>query len=57
MVCSECTPECVSAAIRKYFEEPQLREGYISGIRALNAKLSWNGFCRNLIEFAERIEK
>lgn len=57
MVCSECTPECVSAAIRKYFEEPQLREGYISGIRALNARLSWNGFCRNLIEFAERIEK
>ncbi len=57
MVCARCTPECVGAAIRKYFDEPQLRAGYVSAIRALNAKLSWNGFCNQLLEFAERIEK
>ncbi len=57
MVCRECTPQCVSAAIRKYFDEPRLREEYVSGIRALNGKLNWSGFCRELMDFAERIEK
>ncbi len=57
MVCGECSPECVSEAIRKYFDEPQLRKGYIGRIRELNGELSWNRFCKELIEFAERIEK
>lgn len=57
MVCRECTPQCIAAAIRKYFGEPQLREEYISGIRRLNAKSGWDVFCKELMEFAERIEK
>ncbi len=57
MVCSECTPQCVEEAIRKYFSEPQLKEGYIRNIKKLNEDLSWNRFCKDLVEFADTIKK
>lgn len=57
MVCDECTPECVEKAIREYFSEPQLKEGYIRNIKKLNGDLSWNRFCKDLVEFADTIKK
>ncbi len=57
LVCRECTPECVEEAIRKYFSAPQLREGFVRSIRALNGKLNWSSFCKDFIDFAESIKK
>lgn len=57
IVCSECTPQCVEEAIRKYFSDPQLKEGYIRNIKKLNRDLSWDSFCKDLVEFADTIKK
>lgn len=51
LVCEECTPECVAAAIERYFDEPALRESMVENIKKENERLSWNRFCKDLVEF------
>ena len=55
LVCKECTPECVAAAIERYFEEPELRESMVVNIKKENERLSWNRFCKNLVEFIDSL--
>ena len=55
LVCEECTPECVAAAIERYFEEPELRESMVENIKKENERLSWNRFCKNLVEFIDSL--
>ena len=55
LVCKECTPECVAAAIERYFEEPELRESMVENIKKENERLSWNRFCKNLVEFIDSL--
>ena len=55
LVCEECTPECVAAAIERYFEEPKLRESMVENIKKENERLSWNRFCKNLVEFIDSL--
>lgn len=53
LVCDDCTPECVSSQIRRFFENDSLREGCISNIRAGNRERSWKGFCDGLVRFIQ----
>ena len=55
LVCEECTPECVAVAIERYFEEPELRESMVENIKKENERLSWNRFCKNLVEFIDSL--
>lgn len=50
-----CTPEAVREAILKYFSDSSISENCIEAIRKEKERLSWAGFCRKLIGFAEDI--
>lgn len=51
------TPEAIREEIVRYFSSPEAREGYIRNIRLEKERLSWKGFCRQLLESAEQIKK
>ena len=53
LVSPECTPEAILMEIRKYFNDPSIRECCIENIRKEKDRLSWKTFARKLIEFAE----
>jgi glycosyltransferase involved in cell wall biosynthesis len=55
IVCEECTPACVAAAITRYFDEPDLQESLREGMRAEKERLSWSRFSHDLVAFADRI--
>ena len=55
IVCEECTPACVAAAINRYFDEPGLGGRLRGGMRAEKERLSWSRFSRDLVDFADRI--
>lgn len=55
--CRECTPECVADAVREYFDNPRLKDKYAAYMKEENRRLSWNGFCKGLIDFVDSIEK
>lgn len=57
IVCSDLTPECIAAQIQRFFGEPGLAQECVRNIAAENEKFSWNGFCKELITFAQRIQK
>ena len=56
LVCREGTPECIASEIERFFDDPGIRESCVSSIRDLNERLSWNRFCRNLLEFADTLK-
>ena len=56
LVCEEGTPECISAEIERYFDNPGIREGCVDAIRRLNDRLSWNRFCSDLMDFADTLK-
>lgn len=55
IVCRECSPECIGSAIERYFHSNELAETFKTNIRKENSKLSWSGFCRKLVDFAEKL--
>ncbi len=55
IVCEEGTPECVAAAIRRYFSAPALQECLREGMRAEKERLSWSRFSHDLTGFIDRI--
>ena len=57
IVCSDPTPECIASQIERFFAEDGLAQECVTNIRAENERLSWNGFCKELITFAQRIRK
>ncbi len=56
IVCEEGTPECVAAAIRRYFDEPALQESLRAGIAAEKERLSWSRFAQDLTQFAATLQ-
>lgn len=56
-VCRECTPECVAEAVQAYFSNPSLKESYSVSMKEENQRLSWNRFCKGLVEFVDSIKK
>lgn len=56
MIIEDISPEAVSAAIRKYFNEPDMRDEYVRNIRIEKERLSWKAFCRNLTDLYNEIK-
>ena len=56
IVCETAEPECIAAAIRRYFSEPQLQERLHAGMLAEQDRLSWSRFARDLTGFADRLK-
>lgn len=56
LVCSEGTPDCIASEIRRFFDDPGIRENCINAIRSLNERLSWNRFCKDLLAFSDTIK-
>lgn len=55
IVAQEATPECIKAEIERYFASPEIRETCIKNIREEKQRLSWESFCRGLIQFADTL--
>ncbi|MCR5351106.1 MAG: glycosyltransferase [Bacteroidales bacterium] len=55
LVCEECTPASVAAAITRYFDDPALQERLHAGICAEKQRLAWSRFAHDLTDFAERL--
>ncbi|MCR4859923.1 MAG: glycosyltransferase [Bacteroidales bacterium] len=56
IVCDEGSPACVAAAIRRYFDEPDLQERLLEGIRSEKDRLSWSRFSSGLTAFADNLQ-
>lgn len=52
MIANECTPEAVRDAIKKYFSDREISEKYKTAIRKEKELLSWETFCKKLIDFS-----
>lgn len=52
MVCPECTPQCVQEYIEKFFDS---KLDFSASIKAENERLSWDSFCKQLLEFVETL--
>ena len=52
IVCDEGTPECIAAAIGRYFDDPALQARLRTGINAEKERLSWSRFAQALTKFA-----
>ena len=48
-------PECIRAAIERYFADSSIRENCIAHIREEKERLSWSRFAEGLVEFAKKI--
>lgn len=55
LVAPKCCPEDVLAAIKKYFDDEDIRKNCIENIRKEKERLSWNSFCNQLLDFAQEI--
>ena len=55
IVCDECTPECIAAAIGRYFDDPALQASLRTGINAEKERLSWSRFAQDLTKFAAKL--
>lgn len=49
LVVPPAQPQAIAQAIEKYFEEADLRQSLLEGIRQEKERLSWSRFCENLI--------
>ena len=56
LVCEEGTPQCVAAAITRYFDDPALQERLHAGIIAEKQRLSWSRFADDLTDFVESLQ-
>ena len=48
-------PEAVRDGILRFFSQPALREDCIEHIRQEQRRLSWSGFCKELLQFSESL--
>ena len=55
IVCDEGTPECIAAAIGRYFDDPALQARLRTGINAEKERLSWSRFAQDLTKFAAKL--
>ncbi len=55
IVCKDCEPETIQAAIKEYFCNTELREKCIEAIKQENDRLSWNRFCKDFISFLKSL--
>ena len=52
IVCDQCTPESVAAAIRHYFDDPDLQIKLREDMDSEKQRLSWSRFAQDLTAFA-----
>ena len=55
IVAADGSPETIAAEITRYFNSPDLRDGFIENIRLEKERLSWKRFASGLLEFAEEL--
>ncbi|MDO4826263.1 MAG: glycosyltransferase [Bacteroidia bacterium] len=55
IVVDAAEPERIREAIEHYFADASVREGCITAIRAEKRRLSWESFCRSLLDFAREL--
>lgn len=55
LVCNGCTPAAVAEQIRRYFSDTSVRERCRESIELEKKRLSWEGFCNSLTDFAQSI--
>ena len=53
LVAPKADPDAVKAEIERYFSDPSIGENCKKAILSEKERLSWSGFCRDLIKFAE----
>ena len=56
IVAADGRPETIAAEIERYFNTPELRDGFIENIRLEKERLSWKRFASGLLEFAEELQ-
>ena len=56
IVAADGRPETIAAEITRYFNTPELREGFIENIRLEKERLSWTRFASGLLKFAEELD-
>ncbi|MBQ7709506.1 MAG: glycosyltransferase [Bacteroidales bacterium] len=55
IVASEPSPEAVGMEVRRFFEEPGLRERCLEAIGLEKERLGWDRFCQQLTDFADTL--
>ena len=55
IVCDEGTPECIAAAIGRYFDDPALQARLRTGSNAEKERLSWRRFAQDWTKFAAKL--
>lgn len=55
LVAAGADPALIKAEIEKYFSDPSVALSCIDAIRSEKERLSWAGFCRDLINFADSL--
>ena len=55
IVASEPSPEAVGVEVRRFFEEPGLRERCLEAIGLEKERLGWDRFCQQLTDFADTL--
>ena len=55
LVAAAAEPELVRAEIERFFGDPALQTSCVEAIRSEKERLSWSGFCRDLLKFADCI--
>lgn len=56
LIVDEINPKAIKDAIVHYFTKEK-KEIFQEGIRALQKELSWDGFCKDVLEFVSKIER
>lgn len=55
LVSSAATPSFVAKKIEEFFQDPAIKKKCIENIHKVKDELSWDKFCADLLEFAERL--
>ncbi len=55
MLAEDITPEAVKKGVEAYFNDPVLRENCINAIKKEKERLSWHGFVKQFIAFADTL--
>lgn len=55
LVAAKAEPAMIKEEILRYFSEEGLREECIASIRKEKDRLSWGGFCKDLLDFAQKL--